>query len=449
MCSVFKQKINSKSNYHVHFRFMAENNSSDGLQKILFVNSPQHNLAAISSYLKKRGYNVTSEQTVEKALATANEHQPDFTFVAWDHPDQKIYQTAENISKITSSLVVPYITSAHSHDVMRLMQSNAVIKMQTPISGPAVQRLILKYEKDKKALQEAQKKNFKALNTEVKNQQTIVLKGERSELMQSEQDGPKIIHSLGMYDSIIDLTAPQAMAFWKNGQTQKLSILKKNKLSEHFDNDTQNKIADVIETINDEKLKDNLLGKKTVYALLIESPDCSGCLVFYSDWEMEQYLVESPIAEYVKVLSSLGNQNHNIQSKLFPIEASSIKNLHALSTNSDFCKQFTVEEKVTMLAYNDIAKNPISKDTLFSTEYIKIDLEAFLPQTTINFDVFLNFKENRKLLKYLKCGSLIDQKIIDKLNKFQHNDLLTTKASEYDWYKYFIESLIIRKTNDK
>jgi hypothetical protein len=115
---------------------------------LLFIKAPSHNLKSIEVFLGKRNFEVFSESDIKEALVKALELKPDFIFLAWDHPNPKIAQLPALIAQATLSTVVAYIMSNTKEASRKLNVCSVNLKLYPPISGPAIERLILKSEKN-------------------------------------------------------------------------------------------------------------------------------------------------------------------------------------------------------------------------------------------------------------------------------------------------------------
>lgn len=427
---------------------MPNSSTTSTQQRLYFVRSPQHSLSAIEAYLIKRGYDVHSEPAPEIALKEIVENQPDYIFVAWDHPDQKVFALADHVARSLNGLVIPYITSAHNTDILRLMQANTQLKLQPPLSGPAIQRFILKYEKARDQFKKTQAQNFKAPTPtmETTEQGTIVLKGHRQnapvDVIANEKNNPLNKN----FDTTVDLTQDTPVTVWNSTKPKSLSAIQKNTLNDLFENQIQNDISDIIETVK-ELAPENGKPEKSLYALLVESVDCSGFFIFYSDWDIEKYLAEIPLVICAKAITNLSvaddlDEKSIYRSQVFKIDTTNFNDFSFLKKEHGFAKDLVVDDKSTILAFKDLTKNPYSVENQTVKGYVKVDPENFTEGSTINFDVFIELKQNNKIIKYLKVGSQITPEVLEKLIKVQGADFYTSSSSEYDWYEFAINGVL-------
>ncbi len=142
--------------------------SENTKKKLLFIKAPSHNLKSIEIFLGKRNFEVHTESDIKEALVKAIELQPDFIFIAWDHPNTKIIQLPSLMAQATLAPVAAYIMSNTKESSRKLNISPVSHKLYPPISAPAIERLILKSSKNS-AKEEQKLSHIKANSQNQKN----------------------------------------------------------------------------------------------------------------------------------------------------------------------------------------------------------------------------------------------------------------------------------------
>ena len=115
---------------------------------LLFITNLPESLKIVVSFLSKREFTVFIESEVKDAVAAIFEKKPDFVFVAWDHSDKKIMILPKLLEKSTASIIVPFINKNSKESIFKFGQCPLSPKLYPPISGPAIERLILKHSKE-------------------------------------------------------------------------------------------------------------------------------------------------------------------------------------------------------------------------------------------------------------------------------------------------------------
>jgi hypothetical protein len=115
---------------------------------LLFVTNLPENLKIVLSFLGKREFHVFVETEIKEAVVKVFEKKPDFIFIAWDHSDKKIMMLPKLLENSTASIMVPFINKNTKESIFRFGQCPLNPKLYPPISGPAIERLILKHSKE-------------------------------------------------------------------------------------------------------------------------------------------------------------------------------------------------------------------------------------------------------------------------------------------------------------
>lgn len=125
---------------------------AEGTEKTLFfIKSPIANITAIELFLKKRGFNVVSESDLKVAILQIMKTAPDYILISWDHPSERIAHLPKLILQSVMTTIIAYCSSNDKLQVRKLQGSGQPLKLFPPLSGPAIQRLISRLEKDKEA----------------------------------------------------------------------------------------------------------------------------------------------------------------------------------------------------------------------------------------------------------------------------------------------------------
>jgi hypothetical protein len=122
---------------------------------LFFLKSPKHNLTAIETFLNKRDFTVISISDYKEAVAKIIPLNPDYIFLAWDHPKETVTNLPKLLSQSCTSKVIPYINTSDKFQHRKLQSSPFDIKLFPPLSGPGIQRMIAKIEMSEAAAEKA------------------------------------------------------------------------------------------------------------------------------------------------------------------------------------------------------------------------------------------------------------------------------------------------------
>lgn len=118
--------------------------SNSDSKKLLFIKGPTDQLKSVEAFLAKRNFSVFSETDVKETINKVVEIQPDFIFLAWDHPDITIMGLPKLITQASNAIIVPFTTSTKRESTRKMNVCQINPKLYPPVSGPAIERLILK-----------------------------------------------------------------------------------------------------------------------------------------------------------------------------------------------------------------------------------------------------------------------------------------------------------------
>lgn len=395
---------------------------------ILFVKNLQHNTLSIEAFLVRHGFTVVTEMKLTAALEKINTIQPQYIFVALDHVDTGVGDFIGNLP--TKALVIPFITSTQSSDMKKLIAHTSPVKMFPPLSGPGIQRLISKHEKNK---------------IEIPSK-IFVAQGQRfNDLTQKIQPLTKDdLDFNSFFDSVTDLTLDIPAAHFSKNIKVKLTAGQKQSLAYKFDNKIQKELTDAIQFSKDQTPSD--FGS-TAFCMLVRSIDSSGLILLHSEWNLTLDDVESSLLMWADDLTkkydnaALGSSVY--YSHVFPVTLStSTKPLDTFTDKTALQKNLIIDDKSTVMSFFDLQYNPFDLAAAYDPNYFIVDHNCLHKTAKINFDLFFRLVENKKLIKLFKTGSsLSDLEIKSVLDK-KDFPLMIDVADELNWYQYGVESFL-------
>lgn len=153
---------------------------------LFFVKNLSHQFGPVEKFLKKRGYTVVVETDVKTAIDRILEENPEYIFLAWDHKNENIRSMPKTIYQSCTGSVVPFIMSTQRDQLIQIESSGFENKLYPPLSGPAIIRVISKYEKKNQIFEQIN--NKKAANTKKESDMIQV----KSFFTQDNDEGPEI-----------------------------------------------------------------------------------------------------------------------------------------------------------------------------------------------------------------------------------------------------------------
>jgi hypothetical protein len=261
---------------------MSQNSSDDQTKpkiKLFIIKNISFNTKSIELYLERREFTVQTDTQFNDLIEKVEEFLPDYILVPWDHsdPQMKSFLTLVDTSQTPC---IPYITSTATQDNRALMQANSPLKMFPPISGPSIQRMILKIEKQKAMKTQKGAQNVASQKKDPQNQ-IYIAKGQRAGDLKKEQQ--KMLHGKvgnsqsdpesdsihvksmattsaspsksasavppSLFDSTTDLTASVPICEFSPRMNLKISEVQKKSLAYKFDSKIQKNLIAFIESI--------------------------------------------------------------------------------------------------------------------------------------------------------------------------------------------------------
>ena len=398
---------------------------------LFFLKNASHNTQPLEHYLESRGFKIKIESAVSTAVEKIKESKPDYVFVAWDHDDHKAQNISAELTDDTT--MIAYITSMAEAEKRKLMELDLPFKIFAPPSGPSIQRLILKLEKEKHGLPENKKDSFQIFTS--KDQRFHDL----SKALIDQNRSEKL--SITLFDSITDLTLEKPASQFSKKMRIKISAGQKRALEANFDEKIQGELKEIIETTKEFSTDEN---RQNIFCMLVQAIDCSGLILLNTTWNMSLDDAESNLSFWANELTFQYHKNDSLkkmyQSKVFLIEVPAELNVFNIcSVHASVQKEFVLDEKKATIAYFDLQYNPFNLQSSDDENYLLVDHNCLKESSTIPMHLFYKLNENKKILKMFKKGTLMSSKEIDSVLGKKITPLLISINDEMLWCKYGVE----------
>ncbi len=398
---------------------------------LFFLKDTRHNTQPLEHYLEGRGFKVNSESTVTTALDKIKESKPDYVLVAWDHTDQSVQNI---LSELTDDMtIIPYITSLTEPEKRALMSLDVPFKIFPPPSGPAIQRLIVNLEREKKLSQEKNNDLF----------EIFISKGQRFGDMNTVFIDHNLSQNLSVsfFDSITDVSLDRPAAQFSKKMQVKISEGQKKALESIFDEQVEKELKETIETTKDFAPSEPI---QNIFCMLVQSIDTSGLILLNTAWNMSLEDAEAALIAWANELTyqyhKKGGGKNIYQSKVFAIQTPLELNVFDIcTTHASLKKEIIIDDKNTTLAFFDLQHNPFNLKTAEDEDYLIVDQNCLREASIIPLNLFYKLKENKKMLKIFKKNTLMSNKDINSILAKKNLPLLISIGDEMLWYKYGVE----------
>jgi hypothetical protein len=437
--------------------------SEEQNKTLFFIKSPNHRLTAIESFLKKRNYDVYIETDVKESLIKVIELQPDFVFIALDHPNQKVNSLPQIIDQSIMTHIIPFVQNSTKEEIRKLNYGGFAHKIFPPISGPAIERLINKITKEKtldaqetvevqpkrtsighdkeemiqiksKAVQnfdaaedEKASENGQSTATEKKSS-VIIQKGRRSQELKTKND------------------------FLSKTKKTSLDEVKRSQLKKDFDEKIKSDLIDVIETyqqvmpanhetpdyeLSNEETELLLENSKKAHCLLIQSESWCGYLVAHCNIEIELSALEPVFKNWVN--QQFENVYTSEDSDYFEISIDPKNFKTWAEKKSDYFEVVDVNQSKLIICFFPIEPAELVVHVNEENDLIEVLLELIPVDTDLDLSLYLHLPENKKYLLYTPTHQRLSfsqkQKLIDK----KVEKLFTPSEFEKEYKKILTE----------
>ena len=445
--------------------------SEDPAKTLFFIKSPNSNITAIELFLKKRGFIVFSDSDLKSAVLEIMRTNPDYIFIAWDHPSEKIINLPKVIMQSMMATIVAYCTSSDKIQTRKLQSSGQKNKLFPPLSGPAIQRLIAKLEKDNAATTESEdKKNAPlqkqkdtdvfevksdAKNSELnqfmnsltentlKPSEIYIDKGQRAQELRNKQNilKPSNVMYLSPVQDIV------------SSQENKMSESTKTKFDAKFDEQIKKPIEEMIETffggeqssIKSIELKNETLKvAKFGYCVAIEHKTWTGYLIVASEDAVDTSSLEAILAQWINENLDDNATDQSAVSVGFELSLKEVAFEDFSEKYADYSKAIIVNDKKTIVSFFSLAPELMTLQLHEHHDMIEILTNEVPVSLPVPFDIHLYLPENKKFILYSKKDSLVANIQIDRLKEKKVERLYSSLDFENQVQKFRAENRIHR-----
>lgn len=143
---------------------------------LLIIKSQMGVLIEVESFLQNRDWRIFSTTNLKDALSFLVKHQPAFVMISVDHPNKKVRNLAKVLNHALPCCVMLFAEKNSAPSFQALGEARIDYILYPTVTGPAVERMVNKYYKDKAAKQLAAMEKA-ARGEEPVQEQTINIKG--------------------------------------------------------------------------------------------------------------------------------------------------------------------------------------------------------------------------------------------------------------------------------
>ncbi len=440
-------------------------------KKLLFIRSPSHSLKAIESFLTKRSFYVIFESNLEATFSKIEDLKPDFIFVAWDHPDPQLANVAKALGEMTTALIIPYVQANSKEAIRRLEFSGYSQKLYPPLSGPAIERLVLKAAKDLEVDPHAFTNNgrkseanpneiqmikssvpsgsssFARTQTSGPQSDLIIQHGHRSDLLKLRNESLSQLEEKTLGRAVKENLKSDFEEQFKQSFEDMLATYNEasadNNLSPTIENtkqiDTSIRTEDGTLTaemaqlqINAKKNSDIALinQHKSIYCMIVQSETWCGYLVVYSDFEIDLSLSQNLFQQWLS--GHFKNLLEFAEAEQFAINISVVDYKMLAEASADYSEIVVMNDKEIIVSFFTVDPQQLLVD-LNDKDLIAVPLEIIPSGRTLLMSFYLHLPQNEKYLLYTPVNQKIEKEQHRRLTEKSVQTLYTPIEFEREY----------------
>lgn len=138
-------------------------------------------LKQAETFLRNRNWVVGTGVNLREALAYIIQKKPEFVMIAADHPNKKVKILPRLLAQAFPVKLIVFAEAQGGHSISSLHEMGAEYTLFPPVSGPSIERIVLKMKRDEEKRAQEQKERAARGETDAADGGVIRLKGESGE----------------------------------------------------------------------------------------------------------------------------------------------------------------------------------------------------------------------------------------------------------------------------
>jgi hypothetical protein len=368
---------------------------------MLILKSHPSGLAATEAFLRNRGWEIFSTSDLKEALIQVVAKKHAYVLISVDHGNKKIPMLPKLIREKYDVAVIAFAESTSAVSFNSLTGSPTDYKIYAPVTGPAVERCVNKYSKDRDTLSKLQVKN------EENYQLPVFLKAEDdiSSVFISGKQQPR--RGYGTVHTLRELRSERDIRIQ---ELRKVSDANDSLIARA----TQTSLLGNVEILDGQVL--NKIQEITMPTCIrVESAHFSGYLVaaLGKDQKIEETLIKKIQEALFKFLKDNGeeiSETEALNLKLKQVDFASWSLEYG-----DFLK--TTVHKGSEMAMAFFPRKPIAPilEESHHPDMAKIRLLDLQGDRTVEFDLYMHLAANNKFILYTPKGGVFYTKQLERL----------------------------------
>lgn len=440
---------------------MSDASVNETSKSILILKSNPLTLQSAEQFLVARGWAVMSTTNVTDAIQFLFENKIDYFILCANHPQKKVKQFPQLFKQFTELQFITYTDMANTPNMAILQEIGIPYQVLPPVSGPAIERVIFRIEKDEKNNKLNRKRslpNDPQNSFDRKKAQENISKFFAND---EESTTTKVNTS----PSSIEVSSSNVESFpdYENRMKRQMNTTPPKKDKDYpflTDIDTVKKASipqkpppefqKKIENIIDSSVKasdtsapvEKVENPQNCICFKIDAPSFRGYLVaaMGKDRRLDEELLVAVNQKLIEVLQQEGTSVDD--SKPMDVKIRSVNFEEWAIEKAEFLKKSTHGGNEVAMAFFSAHKTSPTFGESVAADMLSIDIDDLASDSPVSFDVYVYLPSNNKYLLYTPKNSsfLSSQKV--RLKAKGIDKMHAKKDSVEEIQKYHAENFL-------
>lgn len=439
---------------------MSDESVKETPKTILILKSNSLTLQTAEQFLVARGWAVMSTTSLTDSVQLLFENKIDYFILCANHPQKKVKQFPQLFKQFTELQFITYTDMANPSNMAALQEIGIPYQVLPPVSGPAIERVIFRIEKEEKKLKLNEKKN---LRNESKNSFDRKKAQEHiSNFFANDEESsstPKATSS----PTSTEVSSSNVESFpdYENRMKRQMNNTPPKKDKDYpflTDNDAVKKVPDPqkpppefqkkIESIIDSSVKtsdasasiERVERAQNCICFKIDASTFRGFLVaaMGKDRRLDEELLVAINQKLVEVLQQEGGVVDD--SKPMDVKIRSVNFEEWAIEKAEFLKKSIHGGNEVAMAFFPVHKTSPTFGDSVADDMLSIDIDDLASDFPVSFDIYVYLPANNKYILYTPKNSMFLSSQKGRLKAKGIDKMHAKKDSVDEIHKYHAES---------
>jgi len=442
---------------------MSDESKKESPKAILILKSNPLTLQSAEQFLLSRGFAVMSTTNLTDAVQFIFENKIDYFILCANHTQKKVKQFPRLFKQFTDLQFITYTDMANTPNMALLQEIGVPYQVLPPVSGPAIERVIFRIEKEVKLSKDSSKKNSihdpKNLDARQKAQESIKkffeTEDETSNIPKIETNnsplndgGSSSVESFSDYENRIK---KQMNNFTSRKEKDypfltDVAPVEKEKPLHKPSPEFQKKVESIIDSsVNNTHSSlpvEKIERAQNCICFKIEGTTFRGFLVaaMGKNRKMDEELL---LAVQNKLIEALQQEGANIDgNKPMEVKIRPVNFEEWALEKAEFLKKSIHDGNEVAMAFFPVNKISPTFGSSVAQDMLSIDIEDLATDTPVSFDIYVHLPANNKYILYTPKNGLFLSSQKGRLKAKGIDKMHAKKDSAEDIRKYHVENTL-------